>query len=130
LSWNFLASSSPDRGVAGTAAADLAAVLEFLARAGGHAQDGREGVRERRAAALVLSFCEGTNVIEVGVISGDWLLTGHIQVSTCTEAGCPDWHTVTVYRNGKELPKAYHRGRRRALITDASRAQKPERTLS
>jgi hypothetical protein len=84
LSWNFLASSSPDRGVAGTAAADLAAVLEFLARAGGHAQDGREGVRERRAAALVLSFCEGTNVIGVDVISGDWLLTGHIQVSTGT----------------------------------------------
>jgi hypothetical protein len=42
-------------------------------------------------------------VIDVGVIGGDWLLTGHIQVSTCTEAGCPDWHTVTVYRNGKEL---------------------------
>jgi hypothetical protein len=42
------------QGVAGAAAVDLDAGLEFLARAGGHAQDGGEGVRERRAAALVL----------------------------------------------------------------------------
>lgn len=42
-------------------------------------------------------------MIEVGVITGDWLLTGHIEISACTEPGCPDWHTLTVYRHGEEL---------------------------
>jgi hypothetical protein len=32
-------------------------------------------------------------VIQVGIITGDWLLDGHIELSTCTEPGCPDWHT-------------------------------------
>jgi hypothetical protein len=54
-----------------------------------------------QAAALRAAFPGYT--INVGVISGDWLLTGHIQVDTCTEAGCLDWHTVTLYRNGKEV---------------------------
>jgi hypothetical protein len=53
LSWNFLASSLSDRGC-GPAAVDLDAGLEFLAGAGGHAPDGGEDVRERRAATLVL----------------------------------------------------------------------------
>jgi hypothetical protein len=42
-------------------------------------------------------------VIQVGIITGDWLLDGHIELSTCTEPGCPDWHTLTIYRHGTEV---------------------------
>jgi hypothetical protein len=42
-------------------------------------------------------------VIEVGIVTDDWLFAGHIEVSTCTEPGCPDWHTLTIYQHGTEL---------------------------
>jgi hypothetical protein len=42
-------------------------------------------------------------VIQVGIITGDWLLDGHIEISTCTEPGCPDWHTLTIYRHDAEV---------------------------
>jgi hypothetical protein len=42
-------------------------------------------------------------VIQVGIITGDWLLDGHIDVSTCTEPGCAEWHTLTIYRHGDEV---------------------------
>jgi hypothetical protein len=41
-------------------------------------------------------------VIQVG-ITGDWLLNGQIEVSTCKETGCPDWRTLTIYRDGEEV---------------------------
>jgi hypothetical protein len=42
-------------------------------------------------------------VIQVGIINGDWLLDGHIELSTCTEPDCPDWHTLTIYRHDAEV---------------------------
>lgn len=42
-------------------------------------------------------------MIQVGIITGDWLLDGHIELSTCTEPDCPDWHTLTIYRHDAEV---------------------------
>jgi hypothetical protein len=84
LSWNLLASSSSDRGIAGAAAVDLDAGLEFLARAGGHAPDGGEGMRERRAAALVLDAAhQGGQGEAAGVTGGgvSEVLVGHAEAA-------------------------------------------------
>src|SRR5207302_5406092 len=71
------------QGVAGAAAVDLDAGLEFLARAGGHAQDGGEGVRERRAAALVLDAAhQGGQGDAAGVTGGvGEVLVGHAEAA-------------------------------------------------
>jgi hypothetical protein len=58
------------QGVAGAVAVDLDAGLEFLARAGGHTQDGGEGVRERRAAALVLDAAHQGSQGEAAGVTG------------------------------------------------------------
>jgi hypothetical protein len=42
-------------------------------------------------------------VIEVGIVTGDWLLDGHIEISTGTDPGCRDWHTLTIYRHSAEV---------------------------
>jgi hypothetical protein len=42
-------------------------------------------------------------VIQVAIVSDDWLLNGHIDVSTCNHPGCPDWHTLTIYQHDKEI---------------------------
>ncbi|HWG61277.1 MAG TPA: hypothetical protein VG253_06145 [Streptosporangiaceae bacterium] len=57
-------------------------------------------------------------MIEVGIVTDDWLLTGHIEVSICTEPGCPDWHTITICHDDKEvLTVALSPGQDRELAT-------------
>ena len=84
MSWNFLTSSSSDRGLPGPPRVDLDAGLEFLARAGGHAQDGGEGVGERRAAALVLDAAHQGGQGEAAGVTGGGVgevLVGHAEAA-------------------------------------------------
>lgn len=82
MSWNFLASSSSDRGLPKAAAVDLDAGLEFLARAGGHAQDGGVGLPDgadvadealsvERSSAVRRALGEIEDQVAVGTLTLD-----------------------------------------------------------
>jgi hypothetical protein len=84
LSWNFLASSSSDRGLPGPPRLTSTRASSSSPVAGGHAQDGGEGVRERRAAALVLDAAHQGGQGEAAGVTGGGVgevLVGHAEAA-------------------------------------------------
>jgi hypothetical protein len=114
LPWNFLASSSSDRGCR-AAAVDLDAGLEFLARAGGHAPDGGEGVRERRSAALVLDAAHQLTLSSIAVTSAGASPCARSRRAASTPAWVKWLHGYGLKTTRRSSSPCPCRGRRRPL---------------